>query len=225
VRDKRDLTGQRFGRLVVVALTLSLFRGTVGPMTINIALTAYVLAFMTAHYPVKNFHFLGNSDEYTMTRYKAIAADIADVSLDPDEPSVFRSPKFSELEGRVQTATLIASITFHESQYREDVDTLVTKGDNGNGLCLGQIHLWPGEVVTDRPSCLRAVLRHVRASYRACRSLSGYTVGHCVEHEPLADRRVKTAKDWLAAHPFVMLPEVSSPNDQGAKLEPVSVNQ
>jgi hypothetical protein len=180
---------------------------------LNLALKAYILAFMTAHYPVANHRFLGVSDEYTLARYSDIAADIADVSLDPDEPPVFRSATVEkqtrELDGRVKTAVLLASVArFESGGYREDVDMLVKLGDNGHAKCLLQLHLWPGEVVTDRPSCLRAGLRHIRASYKTCHDLSGYTVGHCVEHEEQADRRSGMAADWIKAHPFVAPPEI-----------------
>lgn len=180
---------------------------------VNLALKAYILAFMTAHYPVANHRFLGVTDEYTMVRYETIAADIADVALDPDEPPVFRSAlvekQARDLDGRVKTAVLMASVArFESGGFREDVDTLVKLGDNGHAVCLLQLHLWLGEVVTDRPSCLRAGLRHMRASYKACHDLSGYTVGHCVEHEPQAEKRSKMASDWVKEHPFVVPSEV-----------------
>jgi hypothetical protein len=190
---------------------------------VNQILTAYVLAFMVAKYPVANHRFLGVIDEYTMARYKAIAADIADVALDPDEPPVFRSQAITEkgardLDGRVKTATLLASVArFESGGYREDVDTMVKKGDNGHGICLLQLHLWPGEVVIDRPSCLRAGLRHMRESYKTCHSLSGYTIGKCIEDEPEAVRRSGMAADWVRAHPFVILPDVAPQSNQGAK--------
>lgn len=199
---------------------------------VNIALKTYILAFMTAHYPVANHRFLGVTDEYTTARYEAIAADIADVSLDPDEPPVFRSGLITEkrardLDGRVKTAVLLASVArFESGGYREDVDTLVKKGDAGHAVCLLQLHVWAAEVVTDRPSCLRAGLRHIRESYRKCHDLSGYTVGHCVEHEAQADKRSGMAAEWVKTHPFVMLPDVSdvsdvtAPSDLGAKLAP-----
>lgn len=193
---------------------------------VNLALKAYILAFMTAHYPVANHRYLGVSDGYTLARYEAIAADIADVALDPDEPPIFRSQAIAEkgardLDGRVKTALLLASVArFESGGYREDVDTLVKLGDNGHARCLLQLHLWTGEVVTDRPSCLRAGLRHMRESYKACRSLSGYTVGHCVEHEPEAERRSGVAASWIKEHPFVVLPDTALQNDQGAKSAP-----
>jgi hypothetical protein len=188
---------------------------------VNIALKTYILAFMTAHYPVKNHHFLGVTDEYTMARYETIAADIADVALDPDEPPVFKSAfvekQNRDLDGRVKTALLIASIArFESGGYREDVDNLTKLGDNGHGVCLLQLHLWEGEIVTDRPSCLRAGLRHIRESYRSCHSLSGYTVGHCVEDEPEAKRRTELASNWIKNHPFVV-PSETVPDQQGAK--------
>jgi hypothetical protein len=188
-----------------------------GPAMLNQALAKYVLAFMLAKYPVANHLFLGVTNEYTMSRYEAIAADIADVALDPDEPPVFRSASVTELrardlDGRVKTAVLMASIArFESGGYREDVDTLVKLGDNGHGKCLLQLHLWPGEVVTDRPSCLRAGLRHIRASYKQCHDLSGYTVGKCVEHEEQAERRSGMAADWVKEHAFIVpLPETVS---------------
>jgi hypothetical protein len=197
-------------------------------MLINQALASYILAFMVAKYPVENHRFLGVTDEYTTARYETIAADIADVALDPDEPPVFRSKLITEkrardLDGRVKTAVLMASVArFESGGYREDVDTLVKKGDNGHAVCLLQLHLWPGEVVTDRASCLRAGMRHLRASYKDCHDLSGYTVGHCVEHEPQADKRSGMAAEWVKAHPFVVpsgVLDVPEPEQQqGAKL-------
>lgn len=175
---------------------------------LNTALASYILAFMVAKYPVENHRFLGVSDEYTMNRYRAIAADIADVALDPEEPPVFRSREVTassrDLDGRVKTAMLMASIArFESGGFREDVDNLTKKGDGGRAVCLLQLHLWENEVVMDRPSCLRAGLRHIRASYKACHDLSGYTVGHCVENEPQAANRSGMAKEWLRDHPFI----------------------
>jgi hypothetical protein len=195
-------------------------------MLINQALASYILAFMVAKYPVENHRFLGVSDEYTTARYEAIAADIADVALDPDEPPVFKSrfveKRFRDLDGRVKTAVLMASVArFESGGYREDVDTLVKKGDNGHAVCLLQLHLWPGEIVTDRASCLRAGMRHLRVSYRECHNLSGYTVGHCVEHEEQADRRSGMATEWVKAHPFAM-PADLDVSAQGAKLLPTA---
>jgi len=175
---------------------------------LNTALASSILAFMVAKYPVENHRFLGVSDEYTMTRYRAIAADIADVALDPDEPPLFRSdaklPEFDRFyDGRIKTAFLLASVArFESGGFREDVDNMTKTGDGGKAVCLLQIHLWENEIVTDRPSCLRAGLRHMRESYRMCHSLSGYTVGHCVKNEPQAIQRMKMAEEWLHDHPF-----------------------
>jgi len=170
---------------------------------INIALKSYLVAFMVAQYPVANHRYLGVTDEYTRARYEAIAADIADVALDPDEPPIFRDEKSSPYDGRVKTALLMTSIArFESGGYREDVDTFKKLGDSGAARCLLQLHLWEGEVVNDRPSCLRAGLRHIRESYKSCHSLSGYTVGRCIDHEPEAERRTRMAENWLKKHPF-----------------------
>jgi hypothetical protein len=167
-------------------------------------LTQYVLAFMLAVYPVKNHEYLGVSDSYTRARYEAIAADFADVALDPDEPALFADGR---TPGRVKTAILLASIgRFESGGYREDVDTLVKLGDGGAARCLLQIHPWPGEVINDRASCLRAGLRHLRASFSACGSLAGYTVGHCVDHEKQAEKRMQLAEDWIRKHPWTSVP-------------------
>jgi hypothetical protein len=186
-----------------------LFRGTVHPMLVlQKALTAYVLAFMIASYPVENHRYTGASDEETLERYRSIAADISDVALDPDEKPVFTSTNLAagtqgpDVLGRVKMAVLLASIARWESQYRADVDELRTLGDGGLALCLLQIHPWRGETISDRASCLRSGMRHIRASYRACKNLSGYTVGHCVEEEVEAKRRVDLAKKWMREHPF-----------------------
>lgn len=193
-------------------------------LALHAALRVYVLAFMIAKYPVENHRFLGVTDEHTMARYEAIAADIADVALDLDEPPIFRSQTITEkgardLDGRVKTALLTASVArFESGGYREDVDNLTKLGDNGHAICLLQLHLWEGEVVTDRPSCLRAGLRHFRESYKRCHSLSGYTVGHCVDDEPEAKRRTDMAVSWLKQHPFVVPPDaVPGTSQQGAK--------
>jgi hypothetical protein len=166
----------------------------------NQALAAYVLSFMLAQYSVQNHRCTGASDAETLEHYRAIAADIADASLDPDEPPVFRTDKTGD--GRVKTALLLASIARWESQYRQDVDELRVRGDGGAALCILQIHPFEGEVIEDRASCLRAGLRHLRASYRACHSLSGYTVGRCVAGEVEAERRLRPAERWLRDNPY-----------------------
>ena len=161
-------------------------------------LTTYILAFMLARAPVESHRFTGATDAQTTARYAGIAADIADVSMDPEEP-----PVFSGDDGRVKTAMLLASITLFESGgYRADVDELRHRGDGGQAVCLAQIHPWKGERIVDRPSCLRAALRHLRSSFASCHSMSGYTVGRCEEHEPKAELRIRTAIRWLDHHPF-----------------------
>jgi len=166
----------------------------------QIALTQYVLAFMLAVYPVQNHRFLGVSDDYTRARYAAIAADVADVALDPDEPPLFADGR---TPGRVKTAMLLASLArFESGGFREDVDTLRKLGDGGAARCLLQIHAWPGERIEDRASCLRAGMRHLRASLRSCGTIAGFTVGHCEKDEPEAARRMGLAEEWIRSHPW-----------------------
>lgn len=162
------------------------------------ALIHYLVAFMLSCSPVKDHRYTGATDEYTLVRYESIAADIAGVALDPDEPALFDGPT-----GRVKTALLMTSIaSFESGGFREDVDTLKVLGDGGAARCLLQIHPWIGEKIVDRASCLRSGLRHLRESYRLCHSLSGYTVGHCEKGEPKALKRFNRANDWLRKTPF-----------------------
>ncbi len=179
------------------------------------ALITYLLTAMLAWAPPSDHDYYAPRED-TTTRYESIAHDIAEVSLDPNEPPLFGGP-----EGRAQTALLVSSIAFYESGgYRRDVDIGVghkSRGDGGRSWCIMQINLgdgatpehWTGrDLVQDRKKCIRAGLTKIRESFMLCHALplsdrlSGYTTGKCAADEDLSHRRMRRAMSWWSAHKF-----------------------
>jgi hypothetical protein len=179
------------------------------------ALVTYLLSAMMAWAPLAEHDYYAPEYE-TEERYNAIAHDLAEVALDPNEPPLFGGP-----QGREQTAMLMAAIAFYESGgYRRDVDLGVgarSRGDSGKSWCLMQINIgagmtrerWTGrELVEDRHKCFHAGLARIRESFALCRympladRLTGYTKGRCERNEPLAHRRMGLAMNFWAAHPY-----------------------
>lgn len=167
-------------------------------------MTLWLLGAMASWVP------LATSAEHT--RYAAIAADLARVTLDPAE-----KPAFDGEDGRAKTALLLAAIASFESGYRADVDDGRTRGDNGDSWCLMQVRVigktrdgYTGQdLVRDRTKCFRVALRIVRESLSWCKNraiedrLAGDTVGRCTENEPLARNRFGRARTYWRGHPFV----------------------
>lgn len=155
-----------------------------------------------------------NADE-GRTRYEGIARDAFAVVYDPATPALFAGPT-----GRGQGLIVLLSTLRAESGLRKDVDEGRDgsgRGDKGASWCLGQIQVgsgltvpegWSGrDLAADHAKCFSATLRYIRASLYECRKLdrldrlSQYITGQCIEGHYWSHRRVRTARDWLAAHP------------------------
>lgn len=192
------------------------------------ALTNYLLAAMTAWMPITS-HAHSEAPEVTEARYEQIAADIAEVALDPDE-----APLFAGEDGRVKTALLLLSVAYHESRFRGDVDAGRCKPyecDHGKAFSLWQLHpedglvfdddvftfarnrptTWrqehAGEIfdgpalVRDRKLAARMALHMLRYSMKNAHSLAIYTgEGH---NGPQARMRMELALSYVRQHPFV----------------------
>lgn len=113
------------------------------------AVTRYLVAAMTFWSPLEEH--APEPAGVVLERYTAIAHDIAEVCLDPEEPPVFRS---GEEDGRVPTCVLLGSIAFHEGHFFKFVDdgSCNQKGfkpdrrgtcDNGKAFSIWQIQ--PGK--------------------------------------------------------------------------------
>lgn len=73
------------------------------------------------------------------SRYEDIANSIISVTYDPSEKPIFQGKI-----GRAMTTALLASIAFHESAFRKDVDSgtgSLARGDSGRSWCMAQIQL------------------------------------------------------------------------------------
>jgi len=156
----------------------------------------WLVAFMLAKAPLTRPHYIPEAKETVeegQVRYESIAADIAEVLK--DEKPLFKGP-----DGKLRTSALILSVMFHESGFRRDVDLglgKLSKGDNGNSVCLMQLNIGKGktmkwnkvlnrpaypadpkedleegwtakEVLADRKKCIRAGLRLLRLSFGSC---------------------------------------------------------
>jgi hypothetical protein len=147
-------------------------------------------------------------------RYGEIADALANVVLDPSEPSLWRGPS-----GRARTAALVLAVSYLESGWRKDVDLGQGKharGDDGNSWCMMQMHVgrgttlegWTGpDLVASREKCFRAGLHALRRSQRACRSrpieemLNAYASGTCTRGAAESRQRVGLAMRWYDQYP------------------------
>lgn len=157
-------------------------------------LAAWLLLAMTSLAPPGRRTFIKAADEskeQALARYSQIAEVTAKVALDPNETPII-SRKF--------TASLLLSLTFHESAgWSRDVDLDLARlktsqsgwQDHGRAWCMGQHNLglrinpdgsydsatrtpegWSGkDLVADREKCIRATLRAARLSFSASKSL------------------------------------------------------
>lgn len=148
---------------------------------------------------------------------RSMLRDIADVAYDGAEAPLFDGPR-----GRARTALLLGAVASFESQYREDVDDGRKRGNLGE-VCILQVLLpsprhrivmrgdtyaysteegWSyADLVGDRQKCVRAALRKMRESLRACHDLSLYTGGRCDHEEPKAKHRQWRAEGWWRKNP------------------------
>jgi hypothetical protein len=165
---------------------------------------AWLMAFMTAtaapgrtqtKYPSAE-----ETKEETITRYEAIADDIATVVWSQEN-----GPLFTGAHGKAKTAAVMMGIMLKESGFRKDVDFGIGSqgvGDHGHSFCLMQVQPnwkdgktakwnkvqkrfahwgdppdqvvegWTGrELVGDRKLCIEAAYRIMKTSFTACRRL------------------------------------------------------
>jgi hypothetical protein len=132
-------------------------------------------------------------------RYRAIAADVADVVA--SAPPIFAGP-----DGRARTAALLVAVAALESGLRLDVDSGTRRG--GGGEC----GLWQTMPVAGRcPETRRAgaalALERMRRSFAACHAapvaerLAAYASGHCSAGLAESRARVGLAQRVVARHP------------------------
>ena len=110
------------------------------------------------------------------TRYASIAADLAAVVEETEEP-----------ENEESIALTALAIAIHESGLRAEVDDGRVRG-SGTDVCLMQIRTTrrhADRLAADRRECLRTGVRLARASLAACRRspwadrLAAYASGRC----------------------------------------------
>lgn len=127
-------------------------------------LTSFILAFMLWMEPLMK-HSSEEDPSLRLERYKAIAADIAEVCQDPSE-----SPVFDGDNGRLKTCMLIASIARNESGFKESIDLGTERGDGGKSVGIMQVqHGQKGSInftleeLKNRKTNIRAGLKILRA--------------------------------------------------------------
>lgn len=133
--------------------------------------------------------YLREPVEEARARYAAIADDIAAVASEPDEAPLFDGPG-----GREATALLLASIAWHESAFRKDVDAcegIRARGDHGRSIGLLQVMAGPNheghdpqEICRDRRLAIRLGLHVLRRARATCGGaprawLQSYAAGGC----------------------------------------------
>lgn len=173
-------------------------------------LVAAMLSWVLPHAPALH--------EAQRARYTEIAQDAMAVAFDKSEAPLFVGPL-----GREKTATLMLAIASFESGFDKGVDAGTVQGDSGKSWCLMQVQLstrdkdgktstrmnfkddvyeyvydktkgYGGEDLSDRKLCFRMALHIMRASYKRCGDLSGYTAGVCLKDEPKAMNRLGRAR-------------------------------
>ncbi len=164
-------------------------------------MTPWILSLMLAALPPARQ--APETEDAARARYEAIAGDIAEVVA--SEPPLFKGKV-----GRERTAALLLAVAFHESAWRLEVDTGLSRGDAGRSCTLWQFNLGRGELcdelLQDRKKAVRKALDFVRRSQRACRGpvenmLRVYASGSCERGQTASKTRVETAQRWFAARP------------------------
>ena len=123
-------------------------------------------------------------------RYDAIADDISTILSDETEPLLFTGPA-----GREATGLLLATIAWHESGFRKDVDTCtgaLSRGDNGRSVGLLQVMRGPNyeghtakEICGDRRLAIRLGLHVLNRAKETCQRMSprgwvqSFVAGYC----------------------------------------------
>lgn len=184
-------------------------------------LAAYVLRAMIAWIPVSS-HAATEASMTTLSRYAAIANDIADTVVEADDRIIpYRSwslvdGKFEALPAtdaqRVKTAFLMASIARYESNFVAAVDSCARPGDGGRAWGLWQVHAPKEQACASRRAGLRIALAMATKSFRACGHLpegdrlSVYATGSCFERQAESRARVGLGASWLTGHPAALIP-------------------
>jgi hypothetical protein len=177
-------------------------------------------------------------------RYQSIADDLTEVvdaesnKINP-EVSFLDNPVFEGYYGKFQTAALILSISYYESNFHRLVDNGKWRGDGGRSWCLMQVHLgngtmylgdeemrkWTGQdLVQDRKKCFKAGLAIIKQSINDCSKkgmfgfdlLSEYTTGSCIKNSVHAHHR------WYMADNFMKLTDI--PKDKSVFINPFVFN-
>lgn len=180
-------------------------------------LSAWLLSIMLAAVPPGHSRFpdeARESKEAGRARYEAIATALASASLDEDETALFDGD-----EGRLRTALLLLTISYHESHWRRHIDLgLGPKRYRGGGLyhCMMQIHVkgektpegWTAEdLVKSRDKCFRRGLHILQRARGFCADagprafLNHYATGTCDRGRKPVAKRWATFDRWLAEHP------------------------
>jgi hypothetical protein len=154
-------------------------------------LKAMILSMMIdlLHPKVQMRAYVKEPLEQAELRYDSIADDIAAVVSDPEE-----TPLFDGEAGREATGLLLASIAWHESAFRRDVDVCKgtrSKGDHGRSIGLLQLMSGPNyeghkakEICADRKLAIRLGLHVLQRAKSTCggpprRWLQSYAAGGC----------------------------------------------
>lgn len=158
--------------------------------------------------------------EGDQARYRAIAEDVLDVVADPRETPLFSFEHDDDEElARFHTAVQILAVARDEGGYQAQVDSGKKRGDNGEAVCMLQVHPGPGvkltpegfqysrlgihakDLVHDRKLCIRVGLHFMRESFARCGKygenalLTAYTSGECLPSERNSAKYIRRAKD------------------------------
>lgn len=111
------------------------------------ALVQHLVAIIVLLSPPGRQSFVPEAQEtatQAQERYEQIAASLVDVAYAPTTKPLFSGPR-----GRLRTLALVASIAYHESGFRRDVDLGLGRArlgksgwnDHGRSWCMMQVHL------------------------------------------------------------------------------------
>ena len=169
-------------------------------------LKSLILSMMIFLSPIRRDYHENPTDR--AARFEQVASDIAEVSLDQEEQSLFKG-QF----GRVHTALFLTSVAFNESGYRSDVDNGEKKGDNGRAFCLMQIHPnqppfnFTPEYLADRKNCFRAGLRmiiaHNCSNDDLRQKMRSYLTGSCKTRENPKEEQAITRASMNEAYGYM----------------------
>lgn len=163
-------------------------------------LANYIFAAMIFWVPVSD-HSYYEKPEITIARYHDIATSIAESALDSEQ-----DPLFTEEDGRIKTALLLASVASSEGFFREDIDSCKKGGDNGLAWGLWQTHASKKLVCSSRKEAIGIALKMMRQSFVSCKNLSVldrmsvYTDGQCHSNWKRSRFKMSRAINYLNTH-------------------------